>query len=81
MSNWVDGKIYPDESGYYRARFKSGKIRVAYFTLVTTPNKERKSWGRWGTTHPYKNYVPLVDPVEWKPDLCQADGNLNQEKK
>lgn len=72
MSDWVDGKIYPDKSGYYRARFKSGKIRVAYFTLVTTPNKERKSYGRWGTTHPFKNYVPLFDPIEWKMNLNEV---------
>lgn len=79
MSEWLDGKIYPNESGYYRARFKSGRIRVAYFTLVTTPNDKRKSWGRWGSNHPYENYIPFSDPIEWKLDLCQADEKINSD--
>ncbi len=84
MLNWVNGKIYPQESGYYEALFISGKKRIAYFTLITTPNENRKSYGRWGTTHPTKfweNYIPLIDPIAWQPNLCQSGQKTNKSLK
>lgn len=76
MIKWIDGKIYPQESGYYRARFKSGKERIAYFTLLTTSNEDGKSHGKWGSTHPsrnWENYIPLIDPIEWQQNSCQTN--------
>ena len=67
---WIEGKKYPKESGKYTARFKSGKIRVAYFTLITQKRENRETCGKWGNVKPgYANYIPLQDPLEWLSQL------------
>ena len=65
--SWINGKIYPNESGFYIARFKSGINRKAHFTLITTPKEDRKSIGKWGSHKPGTvNRIPFIDPIEWK---------------
>lgn len=58
---------YPDETGYYLARFPSGTIRRAFFTRVSKRTQSYGPYGRWGDRNPMDSgYIPLRDPCNWQ---------------